>query len=44
VLTQAEAQRLLAQMHGTKWLMASLLYGAGMRLREYLTLRVTEYR
>jgi integron integrase len=42
VLTQAEAQRLLAQMHGTKWLMASLLYGAGMRLRECLTLRVKD--
>ena len=42
VLTQAEAQCLLAQMHGTKWLMASLLYGAGMRLRECLTLRVKD--
>jgi integron integrase len=33
---------LLAGMSGTKWLMASLLYGAGLRLRECLTLRVKE--
>ena len=42
VLTQEEAQRLLAQMKGTKWLMASLLYGAGLRLRECLKLRVKD--
>ena len=42
VLTRDEAQRLLAQMHGTKWLMASLLYGAGLRLRECLKLRVKD--
>jgi integrase len=29
-------------MHGTKWLMASLLYGAGLRLREWLNLRVKD--
>src|SRR5687767_5446332 len=29
-------------MHGTKWLMASLLYGAGLRLRECLKLRVKD--
>ena len=34
VLTADEARRLLAQMRGPKWLMASLLYGAGLRLRE----------
>ncbi len=28
VLTRAEVQRLLAQMDGMRWLMASLLYGA----------------
>ncbi|HXF67824.1 MAG TPA: hypothetical protein VNK67_14155 [Burkholderiales bacterium] len=38
VLTEEEARRLLAQMRGTKWLMASLLYGAGLRLRECLKL------
>jgi integron integrase len=42
VLTPEEAQRLLAQMDGTKWLMASLLYGAGLRLRECLKLRVKD--
>jgi integrase len=42
VLTREEAQRLLALMQGTKWLMASLLYGAGLRLRECLKLRVKD--
>jgi len=42
VLSVAEVQRLLAQMDGTKWLMASLLYGAGLRLRECLKLRVKD--
>ncbi len=42
VLTRAEAQSLLARLQGTKWLMASLLYGAGLRLRECLTLRVKD--
>ncbi|HEX7054011.1 MAG TPA: hypothetical protein VF211_08800 [Burkholderiales bacterium] len=36
VLTREEVRRLLAAMRGTKWLMASLLYGAGLRLRECL--------
>src|SRR5687767_2749893 len=31
VLTRAEVERLLGSMQGTKWLMASLLYGAGLR-------------
>lgn len=42
VLTREEAQRRLARMTGTKWLMASLLYGAGLRLRECLKLRVKD--
>jgi integron integrase len=42
VLTRTEMQRLLAAMRGTKWLMASLLYGAGLRLRECLKLRVKD--
>lgn len=42
VLTAAEALELLARLHGTKWLMASLLYGAGLRLRECLKLRVKD--
>lgn len=39
VLTQAEVRRLLDAMRGTRWLMASLLYGAGSRLTECLKLR-----
>lgn len=42
VLTREEVERLLAQMRGTKRLMASLLYGAGLRLRECLKLRVKD--
>ena len=42
VLTRGEVQRLLAAMRGTQWLMASLLYGAGLRLRECLKLRVKD--
>ena len=29
VLTRAEVQRILVQLTGAKWLMASLLYGSG---------------
>jgi integron integrase len=42
VLTSSEAQQLLAHLRGTRWLMASLLYGAGLRLRECLQLRVKD--
>ena len=42
VLTVDETRRLLAGLKGTRWLMASLLYGAGLRLRECLTLRVKD--
>jgi len=42
VLSEAEVRALLAQLEGTKWLMASLLYGAGLRLRECLMLRVKD--
>ena len=42
VLTADEAHRLLANLRGPKWLMASLLYGAGLRLRECLNLRVKD--
>jgi integron integrase len=42
VLTQGEVQRVLGAMRGTKWLMASLLYGAGLRLTECLKLRVKD--
>lgn len=42
VLTAGEVQRLLAALDGMKWLMASLLYRAGLRLRECLKLRVKD--
>lgn len=42
VLTRAEVQRVLAQLTGTRWLMVSLLYGAGLRLNECLSLRVKD--
>jgi integron integrase len=42
VLTKDEVGRLLANLDGTRWLMASLLYGAGLRLRECLKLRVKD--
>jgi integron integrase len=42
VLTRGEVERLLAALEGTNWLMASLLYGTGMRLMECLRLRVKD--
>ncbi len=42
VLTRAEMERLLAQLTGTRWLIASLLYGAGLRVMECLRLRVKD--
>jgi len=42
VLTKDEVTRLLARMRGSKWLMANLLYGSGLRLRECLKLRVKD--
>jgi len=42
VFTREEVQAILAQMEGKKLLMASLLYGTGMRLRELLRLRVKD--
>lgn len=42
VLTRAEVERLLAQLTGTKWLIASLLYGSGLRVMECLRLRVKD--
>jgi integrase len=40
VLTADEAARSLKSFSGEKWLMVSLLYGAGLRLLECLRLRV----
>ena len=38
VLSVDEGRRVLAHMSGTAWLVASLLYGAGLRLQECLEL------
>lgn len=42
VLSVPEVRALLAELHGTHWLMASLLYGSGLRLLEACTLRVKD--
>lgn len=42
VLTIAEVSHLLAHLEGRPWLMASLLYGAGLRLMECVRLRVKD--
>lgn len=42
VLTQQEVRRLLSELTGWQWQVASLLYGSGMRLLEGLTLRVKD--
>ena len=42
VLTKAEVQAVLGRMTGTHWLVASLLYGTGMRILEVLRLRVKD--
>lgn len=42
VLTEAEVARLLAELHGVLRLMGALLYGAGLRQIECLTLRVKD--
>ena len=42
VLTHEEATRVLSNLQGKMWLMASLLYGCGMRLTECLRLRVKD--
>jgi len=42
VLSEAEIGRLLGAMDGTPRLMAALIYGAGLRLRECLRLRVKD--
>lgn len=42
VMTPQEAREVLKQLTGDKWLIASLLYGAGLRLMECLRLRVQD--
>lgn len=42
VLTRAEVRSVLSQLGGATWLMASLLYGSGLRVSECLRLRVLD--
>lgn len=42
VMSREEVKALLANLTGEKWLMASLMYGAGLRLMECLRLRVQD--
>jgi integron integrase len=42
VLTRSEVRAVLAQLRGVPWLVAGLLYGAGLRLNEALRLRVQD--
>lgn len=42
VLNPDEVSSLLAQLNGTRWLVCSLLYGAGLRLMEAVRLRVKD--
>lgn len=42
VLSQQDVKTLLSHLHGTAWLVASLLYGSGLRLTEALSLRIQD--
>ena len=42
VFTRHETKRILAQLEGTHWLIAGLLYGSGLRLMECLRLRIKD--
>lgn len=42
VLSRGEVSRLLAALSGQQWLIASLLYGSGLRLIECLRLRIKD--
>jgi site-specific recombinase XerD len=42
VLTRDEVKAVRAQLSGSKWLMASLIFGSGLRLTECLRLRVQD--
>jgi integron integrase len=44
VLDRSEVRALLGRLEGTPWLVASLLYGGGLRLMEALNLRVKDVR
>ena len=42
VMTREEAESMLARLYGVHWLMASLMFGAGLRLLECARLRVKD--
>jgi integron integrase len=42
VLSREEVKRMLSKMNGQHWLIASLLYGSGLRLMEAMRLRVQD--
>ena len=42
VLTREEVRRVLGHLRGTRWLLLSLIYGAGLRQNECLSLRVKD--
>lgn len=42
VMTREEVKAVLANLTGDKWIMASLMYGAGLRLLECLRLRIQD--
>ncbi len=42
VLTRQEVRAIVSFLHGSEWIMAMLLYGAGLRLMECLRLRVKD--
>lgn len=42
VLTREEVSAVLSHLSGVNWIMANLLYGAGLRLKECLRLRVKD--
>jgi integron integrase len=42
VMTRGEVQDVLAELEADRWLMAALMYGAGLRLSECLHLRVQD--
>jgi integron integrase len=42
VMTRQEVRAVISQLKGDKWLMAGLMYGAGLRLMECLRLRVQD--
>lgn len=42
VFSRSEVHRLLDNLTGTSWLMASIMYGAGLRIQECISLRVKD--